>query len=1323
MRYFAFFSKQHPLSRVIVRLSALFVLTASILVFQPLQSSYITSLTAQTLTLFNVNTAQFPRVVGANFFALDTAGNPLRGLTETTMRLSEEGITRRVLSVSCPPPTPPRALSLVLTLDVSGSMAAVRKSGVSNMVLAKRAANAVVNALRLGTSATLSEAAITSFDNDNYLNQDWTTDKTLLENAINALEPSGGTDYDAGFVRLPAGALEVAKTGRNKRVVIFLTDGQGGGTEESIVNAALRNDITIYCVTLGLNAPQVLRNAAQRTGGVCIENVQTSEETVAAFLTILQIAEGKTPCQITWESASSCAVPSRTVRLTLPESLQGTGTTASLNASTSYTPPESAQVRLRIEPSSVRFDSPQSTMPQEETITVTASNANFTVQDILMTGDSSFSITPRSFTLRAGEERRLTLRYTPRGAGYALASFAFQTDTCEQQRLFASVFSRIAPVSPTLKLLFPNGGEEFVAGSDSIITWTGVSPLDTVRLEFSIDSGATWQTITEEATGLRYAWSNIPNLPSNRCLMRVTQLVGSPQPDIIQQIPTDVGLARFDIIGDRIISSRTSQIFFWTVPNLTFFSAMQRHQTNVTSIDVNPDSTGIATADAANNIVTWNPTTGRITGGIVGNIGRVAAYSPDGRILAVAGNLGSTGATPSVIRFYDTETSQLQRTITIPGASVEPRRIVFSPDGGTLGLVRSDGTMLFWRISNNFTSMGFGTSIAAPWGILPRDIRDAAFQQQNPLVNAQNPQQRGTLLAIAVQRGTQATIDLWNWQTQRFVRTLTESANRAASGTTATTTATQRIFSINFSRDGSRIITGVSSGVGLWNIGGVNQDPPKRVRFPAPVTFAEFHPDGKRFLAVSSADSNGYFYTFSDPLPLQSDTSDRVWAIVAPNLRADSVDMRAVTVGLAKDSIVRAFLRNIGTYSIRIDSIFFTGNNPDEFEIVAGLPVFLLPGDSAFVEFRFRPRAAGERTAIINIAAQHQVLEYGIRGIGVTSSLAISPRFIDFRSVVVGTRRDSTVVAIVRNTGRTPITISGVQLGGPDARQFALLSQTAGFTLAGGETRSIVVRFAPTSLGRTSGSVLFFVGNSDPVVVQLFGIGVATLPPPPCSVRLLDTSARPNDRICISLVQSCSEPPELSTSLTVLLSYNATLLQPIGMTPQGVVASGIRYIPITLNLLPVATGASVSRVDTRPLENLCFDVTLGNTTATRLNLEILSPRGAFINATSANFRLITSQAGGAHLYFSPQSRLVITSIAPNPASEQLTVRYNNVFVEALTLTIVDVFGRVMLTQPLMPAMTTGNEVSVVVRELPPGVYVVRIRSPRETASQRLTIVR
>ncbi len=75
----------------------------------------------------------------------------------------------------------------------------------------------------------------------------------------------------------------------------------------------------------------------------------------------------------------------------------------------------------------------------------------------------------------------------------------------------------------TLKLTQPNGGEVYGIGNDIVISWEGVLESDTVRLDYSIDNGVTWNLIIDKASGLKYIWQNIPPTMSEKCLIKVTQ--------------------------------------------------------------------------------------------------------------------------------------------------------------------------------------------------------------------------------------------------------------------------------------------------------------------------------------------------------------------------------------------------------------------------------------------------------------------------------------------------------------------------------------------------------------------------------------------------------------------------------------------------------------------------------------------------------------------------------------------------------------------------------------------------------------------------------
>jgi len=73
-----------------------------------------------------------------------------------------------------------------------------------------------------------------------------------------------------------------------------------------------------------------------------------------------------------------------------------------------------------------------------------------------------------------------------------------------------------------LALGSPNGGEDWPVGSIQMIEWT-CSCLDSVKLEYSTDGGATWILI---ASGLpcakaTYPWT-VPDAPSGNCLVRAS---------------------------------------------------------------------------------------------------------------------------------------------------------------------------------------------------------------------------------------------------------------------------------------------------------------------------------------------------------------------------------------------------------------------------------------------------------------------------------------------------------------------------------------------------------------------------------------------------------------------------------------------------------------------------------------------------------------------------------------------------------------------------------------------------------------------------------
>jgi hypothetical protein len=107
------------------------------------------------------------------------------------------------------------------------------------------------------------------------------------------------------------------------------------------------------------------------------------------------------------------------------------------------------------------------------------------------------------------------------------------------------VYSVCAASSPTITVTAPNGGERLEVGSNLSITWSDTGSIDNVKIEYSTDSGTTWDSIidTIDNSG-SYSWDSIPDAPSETCLIRVSDTDGNPSDvndEFFAIIPQPVG--------------------------------------------------------------------------------------------------------------------------------------------------------------------------------------------------------------------------------------------------------------------------------------------------------------------------------------------------------------------------------------------------------------------------------------------------------------------------------------------------------------------------------------------------------------------------------------------------------------------------------------------------------------------------------------------------------------------------------------------------------------------------------------------------------------
>lgn len=1041
---------------------------------------------AQHLSLFDIDGSQFPRVT-AKFYAFDALRKQARP-TMTEVNVRENGIARAVLTVNCPAQTPPLALSSVLVMDVSGSMS-VGKGAEKNIDLARHGAKIWIAGIPLGAS----ECAIVSFDDENYLNQDFTTNAGRLIAAADSLKAMGGTDYDKGLLQPSAGGLIVAERGRYKRVIVFLTDGLSSTQPNvaTIVAEAQRLNCAIYCVTLGMGCPQSLRDIADQTGGVWFENLLSESDVNNVYYTILMDAQGGQPCTVEWLSDFACEVPDRQVVL------GWNGVTSERT----YASSPSAITRIDVNPQPLYMRSKAVGVSFDTTITITNGIAPTTVTNVT-SSHPAFDVNPKAFSMVAGQSIALTLTYTPPDSGYTYATFTVESEFCRRAFYASASYPNGYPKQPTIKVLSPNGGEQFAAGGDTVITWTGVPPTDRVRLEYSSDGGVSWTRIAEGVTGGTYKW-RVPGIAGDKYLVRVTQLPLETVPHTKASVVL-LGHTGFvidvdwDSMSDRVVtgsSDFTAKI--WDAHSGYEVWTLREHTSGLSRVRFSPDGTKVATGGNDTRLFIWDAFSGARIRSLVSHTAslRGIGWSPDGTELVSLswnGECRSWNTQSGAISIIDLSHSvftiidwhPLGNAIALGGLSGST---VFATKPGGIG----SGGGSPWGPTNDIEWGDNGTALLGGcvsgdgyiWRTWGRDDIPIMLKGHTKDIHDVTWCPDGTKVATASE---DSTVKIWDSKFGLLQRTLVGHASA--------------VQQVDWSPNGKWIASSSEDTAFVWDAatGALHE---KLVGHTGRITKLLWSPDGQR-IVTSSRDSTARIWDVD--AGLQRDTSDTTFAVIAPQPISQDIDMGRVLVGVSRDSVVTTIVRNAGALAFHVAEILIQGNDASHFSIVSGGPPFTVEPNAAHaVEFRFLPTTVGIKSAPLAIRTQSETLQRTIVGEGILPSLEFISKIIDFGVVDVGRKKDTLQAATIKNISNDVVVVRATRHAGPNTTNFTTLASPVPLTLQPGDTARIDLRFAPTSVGRTSGRLLLeYVGadplsstaTGSPASVTLFGEGRASGP-------------------------------------------------------------------------------------------------------------------------------------------------------------------------------------------------------------------------------------
>jgi len=190
----------------------------------------------------------------------------------------------------------------------------------------------------------------------------------------------------------------------------------------------------------------------------------------------------------------------------------------------------------------------------------------------------------------------------------------------------------------------------------------------------------------------------------------------------------------------------------------------------------------------------------------------------------------------------------------------------------------------------------------------------------------------------------------------------------------------------------------------------------------------------------------------------------------------------------------------------------------------------------------------------------------------------------------------------------------------------------------------------------------------------------------------------------VTLVDPAIAKAQGADSVTTSLSFNSTLLVPIGATPLGSISGTIRTIPLSFPI--------TSATDTL-LGTLTFTATLGDDTVTTLHLANSASNAAalVLSSSDSTFTLTGICRSGGPRLLNPDGIATVTSIQPNPAQESILVNLSLTEQERTVIDLLDEHGAVAkVLFDAVPALGPQT-LSFDLHGLASGVYALRLTTP------------
>lgn len=406
------------------------------------------------------------------------------------------------MSVECSTAVNDPSVSVVLVIDISESMNERMSNGRTKLEWMKNGAKSFINSLIFNGTT---QCAIITFNGISYILSDFQNTARPLIEAIDGIQYGlGATNYEYPLIDPQKSAVALLKNTPSwiRRAVVFLTDGTPNQDppKASIINQLNQLKATLYAIALSFDASPDLREIAEKTGGTT--NIAYTED---LLVNIYKDLGNKRPtttyCWLSYTAPFGCTEASRN------RNVQITYRPTNLRQNFTYSAPITSVASIQLS-QVVLPPFPDIAPGQQATqqITITARNADMTITADNSTLPANFRVSDWGgsvppFILKAGTSRVMTIRFTqtnPRDI--RSGRLRLLGNPCNSE------YVSLSGGAKKVVIVSPNGGETLSSCDSILITWGGVDASDTVRLQYSMNNGTTWNLLSNSATGLSHTW-------------------------------------------------------------------------------------------------------------------------------------------------------------------------------------------------------------------------------------------------------------------------------------------------------------------------------------------------------------------------------------------------------------------------------------------------------------------------------------------------------------------------------------------------------------------------------------------------------------------------------------------------------------------------------------------------------------------------------------------------------------------------------------------------------------------------------------------------